>query len=650
MEEIQTQYKPKKQEQDRLTEIYNDMRDTWEIRHRGFNYFDDADLNEYINESVKRWNSYLPPRGAEDWRTAVFMPETRNKIIAIASFIASQRMRVELTARSKNSKSDKKLASLLKSLYDYSMDSDNGDQKFLLTTMEALIKGTAIIFEGYDYRIREVKKVTDINWETGEKKFTKEEIIDADNCTWDIIPLEDVFIPDFYEADIQKQPYIIIRELVSYTTAQSRYNKYPLFKHVKTREHFSTDEKEGNIFFYENWNGRTNEEDQVEILHYYRKSEDRHDIVANGVLLTDMDNPIIFDHKDYPFSKTVFEPMGVDFFYGKGLTQKIASEQDVLNTMYNMMLDRTYLSIMPFFFTSLMDEIEVDDIGPFQRVQVSDPSKIREANIASIQGGDIQMMEKIQESMNKSSVDPAQQGQVSGDTATAVLQARESSIQIMGLFMNFLGWMMYNQATQRLANILQFFPKPNRLKNSEGKFAIKENVMEDQMLSDGTTGIRIVRLVDDMKKVPNDIQREDEAIAEAEKAEEAVEITYVTPQMLRDIDFKIKVVPASSIPETKSLRKAMALEYANTAFQFFPDMVNKPKVLEMINEVFDINSDEMNKSEEEMEQEKQVAMEEMAMQEGQQPGGPGQGQNSELVQQMAQTKKPSTKQLLEMPK
>jgi hypothetical protein len=623
-------YKPEKVEADKIRSIYDKMDACLILRKQPLNYFDGNSLEEYINESVKRWNSFIPPRDDGDWRTSVFMPETRNKITAILSFVASQRMRVEIQARSKDKPVDNELSTIVSALYEHSMDSENGDLQFLRSSLEALVKGTAIVFEGYKFRKRDVKRVDKHDHDTGKSTYKKDTIIDDDRVFQRVVPLEDIFIPNFYTNDIQDQPYIIEREELEFEIAKYRYQKFPNFEFVEKKAHV-TDDKDGDLFFYERWNERV-EATTVEVLHFWDKWNDEYHIVANGVLLTQADNPFIFDHKKYPYAYTLFEPMAVDFFYGKALPQKIISEQDVVNALYNMMLDRTYLSVMPFFFTSLMDEIDVSSIGPLERIQVSDTTQIREANIRAVSQGENQMLQQVISSMNKSSVDPSQQGQVSGETATAVLQARESSIRLMGLFTNFLAWLTHDQAVLRVANILQFYPKPNAL--IEGP---KEYRVEDQILSDGKKGVKIIRVVENNKEKPD----EEDVEAERERSDNPdVEIYYASMDQLRNIDYTLKVLPSSSIPETKALKKALGLEYVNTALQMFPDMVNKESLFEYVNELFDQSDDKMKMAKQEGDGEDDEIIQAMKEQvpSGAQPMMPGE----ELPEEEMSLERPSS--------
>lgn len=625
-------YKASQEEQDRLRLIYNRMYDCIELRNQPFSYFDNQSLEEYINESVKRWNSYIPPRDATDWRTSVFMPDTRNKLLAILSFVAAQRQRAEFVARDKYHPVNKSMSAVLQVMYDYSMDAEQGDMKFINATLENLIKGTVVVWEGCEYSKRDVKKVKEYDPITGEYKTETEEMIDQDNCVQRVIPLEDVYIPNFYEPDIQKQPYVIIREEMEYTLFKDKYKKWQNFDYVQPRMYL-TEDKEGDIFFYERWASRV-DEDTIEVLNYYDKWNDTHNIVANGVLLTPVDRPIIFDHKQYPFAKTINEPMGIDFFYGKSVPQKILSEQDVVNTLYNMLLDRTYLSVMPWFLTSLEDEIEESEIGPLQRVQVSDVSQFREANIQQVGSAELQMFDRVRDSISSSTVDESMMGSVADGTATAVQHARESATRVLGLLIKFMSHLTYQQSRLRAANILQFYPAGSGMKGGTDDKELKEYRADNQTLSDGQVGLKVVRMVGDKKQAPEKRR----VMEEVGRSDRPTEIIYITPRQLHMIDYDVKIIPTSSVAESQSLQKALGLEYNQVMLSAFPDMVNREKLFEYVNELFDQSPQEMKQD-----QQQQQAMLENAM------AGEAQGEAAtpEIAQQLMGNPEQSLGQLVQ---
>lgn len=639
-------YSPSNETEDRIKLIYDRFDVCWNLHNQPFHYFDDLTLEEYINESMRENNAYLPAQSDQDKKrkSNLKAPDVMNKVIAVVTFVASQRMRAEATARTKTKLVDKKLSRVLNAYLDYFADKERADLKFLLFALEVVQKGTAFMQETWDYRIRPVKDLVTQNVETGEMTWQENERIESDAPVVKVLPVEDVYFPNFYEWDIQKQPYLVIREIIHRDIFDQRYGNYTNADYVKSRGDFAPAERESNVFFYQNWAGRT-DDDFIEVLHYYDKDQDLYNVIANGVfLLPKLESPIPFDHKDYPISSSIGQFMGADFAYGKPLAQRIISLSHLKTTMWRLIADRTIASLIPTFITSFNDEIEESSYGPLRRIQVTDPTRMRELQVQSVSPADLQVQDRLTAEIDAATLDKSMSGQVSDQTATAILQARQTSIQNLGMLVQMLGYMVYEQTKQRISNILQFLPSPNPLKDSKGRFKYKEVSLENQVLSDGTNGVLIIRLVPNAKGVPSEEKRREEL----QKAGVNAEIFYLTPNNLQDIDFKIKIIPNSSIPETKALRKAMAIEYVNTVMsnpQLAP-LLNPEKVLDYLNEAFDVNTEDMKAQPQEQPGQQDMIMQAIQRAQG---GEAGAKPNSPLVQQLAGTQQPGARQLLEMP-
>ena len=572
----------KKKEQELLTEIYQNIDYCVGLKQRPFHYFDDKSFEMMINESVRRANSYNPPQPANDWRIAVNMPETEDKLQAILGFITANRPRVEISARSEQKLIDKRIGKALDVITDASLDSEDGDMKMTSGAQEVLTKGTVVMYEGYEKIYRTIKDEKKVDKKTGKVTYTEKKICDSKRPIQRLVPIENFYIPNFYEVDLQKQGYVIEREEMNYHVAAQVYGNYPNWKHVQTSKQIKIT-KEGNYFFYENWGERVYEE-TVEILHWYHRTKDLYIIVINGVLMTEIDNPIPFKHKNYPFSYAVCQRYAPDFFWGKSLSMRLLSRQDFLNNLVRLAADRGVMSLLPWFVTSEESNIMPSDIGPMEVITVSDVTQFREAKIDPMQQGDVQLINMFQDSMSRSAVDPSQQGQVTSATATAVQNARESAINSLGLIIRFLSWMTHNQTRQRISNILQYHVigdlYDNKMKNPEFR-------VSDKKLSDGTMGDIIVRIVADKKDVPSPEKLAEEIAA----ADGKIEVIYVTIEELHNIDFYIKIIPTSRIAESRALTKALFIEAMQLMMQMFPDMVNRQKLAEKLLEVFDLESD-----------------------------------------------------------
>ena len=592
-------YTPTEKAEDILKKVY----DRWEVCQsvwdQQYDLLQGMTPAEYITESQKRYIGLLEDEEDEDdGKPAVegrmFMPETRNKLNAILSYYTNQRMRVEFSARYKEQEVNKTASNVVSSLYDWSMDVTNGDEQQYYEALECAVKGTVVIFEGWKFQTRKVKYVTKHNVETGEVEYDEQTIVEKNEPYSYVVPLESVRVPNFYQPDPQQQRYIMVEEELSHDEFMGRYGRYPNAEYVPCANMMPIEDRDTQMYLYQRWNGLT-KEDRVKVIHHWDKWEDQYDVVANGVLLTPEVNPFAFDHKQAPFIFQRFEILSPDFWMGLSFPMKLAPEQDALNSLYNLFLMRTYASSNVTIVTSQEDEIEQDKLGPFYRIQLEDVANMRELEFRPISGGEIAVMDKILESINKSSIDPNQQGIASAETATAIIAARESANRLMGTFLNFLAWMTYKKTKLRVANLLQFSSEesPELLaagdirKDKEGRLIQEFRVRNQQLLS-GKTGTRIVRIV---RQGP--LKTKEGLEVEEEISEAPIEVVEVTPQRIRELDSLFHVVPNSSTPPTKTLEKAMTMEYIQNKVTTFPQFAPMEKLSSLLDETFDQNPEEM---------------------------------------------------------
>ena len=158
-----------------ISKQYKRMSDCWELHKQGWRYFNDMSCDEYIDESVSRWVSYVEPRDEGDWKSKLFMPETRNKIIAILAYVTARRTRAKIIAKKTGLLPNESISRILDVIYNNTLDHEIGDQKFFRAALEAAVKGTVFVYKGFDYEERDVKIVKKINPNTGVTEWDKKE-------------------------------------------------------------------------------------------------------------------------------------------------------------------------------------------------------------------------------------------------------------------------------------------------------------------------------------------------------------------------------------------------------------------------------------------------------------------------------------------
>lgn len=568
-----TYHDPSEKEKKAINLVYGRYHDMLTTRARRYRYFNDRTLLEYIDDNTRRWNGYIPPRDdlTMDWQARVFNNFTRNVTINFLSKVALNRPKAKIVATNNDGFEDTLRAHILSKLLEHADKKENGEWKFFQVGLEQVTKGTVVTYEGFRKIKRKVKEVVKYDPTTGKFEYDEKEILDYNDPYAVIIPLEDFFIGNIWQPDMQLQPDVLWRQIVRSSEAEEEFRKYANWSHVKPGN-YTTDVTE-LPFYKERLSMVDIETDQVEILRYFNRLKDRMVIIANGVVL--YDGPIPFAHKKYPFASTIYEPFAIDFFYGKSLPDKIATDQDVINTLWNMMLDQSYLSIFKPILNDDPDDDEETVLIPGLVKKVNNKESYRV--LSELTGPDSGHFNILQFAMrfaqdNSGSMTGGAAAQTPHGgkvTARQALMQEEQTRSVLGLSAKMLEKWARDASELRLKVILQFATIPEKVEDITGKkdamkMFYRTLRLDGTELSDGTHGTAFLRFAKSDKNLPlpDDIAVEETAAAMQGKN---IEIHAVTPDYIRNVDFDVQIIPESSYLQNKSIEQALGMEFIQMA-------------------------------------------------------------------------------------
>lgn len=591
-------YQPTDEEQAIISMLWTRWSDVQLQRRQQYRYFNERSLVEYINDSTDRFNGYIEPREdpAADWGARVFNNITRQKAISIIAQITSERTKAEFFPQDQHDENDKLATRIIKKLEEHTYYKNRDDELTFFAVVEAVVKGTCIGYESYKRNTRKVKEVTEYNTETGETKYKEKEIADWDDVYGEIIPLLDFYPGNIWVRDIQKQPYIIWRTVMDYEPFKLEFGKYPNAEFVEPRIGqlwipFDDRNKQGprSADTTGQFVTTASRSGQVEVIRYFNKWQDTMHIVANGVLLTPTISPFPWDHKDYPFWATIFEPFATDFFYGKSLPDKLRSNQDVLNDLYRMMLDQTLLSINPPTLVQGIENIRDIRLYPGAQIPVDDVGQSKSMEIPGVQPTHYNMMQMVQDNMRKDSLDDPLSGS-SGSRLTAfeVSVSKESAQRLLAMFLRTLEWGIRSKTELRVKNILQFYRMPlvKDLDDEADELVYRRVVLDDTKLEDGTKGQMVVQVMG-----PHEVMPTKEQVTRAElwymARGQNIAFAFISTERLKHLDLKVVVVPNSSIKMSEALNRATELDLQQKVSLLYPDLLNREEGFKSLMEVFD---------------------------------------------------------------
>ncbi len=561
-------YSPSTDEQADIQEVLASYVTARNVTQRQYSYFNGRTLFETIDDNTKRWNGYIPPLNPLIDQTSwnIFYNFTRNAIISYLAYVATNPVKATLLAVNKKSGiPSKKFAEALEDLNQYSLNEENGTARFMEAALEAAVKGTVVVYEGYMKNFQKEKVPISFDATTGKITYSNKNKVIFDNCYQRVVPLEDFYITNAYQPDIQKQPKIIWRNLTTYFEAQNEFSHYANWKYVRPGNYTLAMEMQT---FYRQAQLADLPMDRVEILRYYCRRTNTHAVLANGVVM--YSGPIPFKDGKYPFAKTVNEPFGNDFFWGQGMPGKYMGEQDMINSFINMMAQKTTNSLLPTGLSSDLDDLIEDDVIEIGKIrQVSDVNKWKWWEAPAVNGGEFNMFSTVL-GLAKDTANIMPEQKSSTITARQILLQQQQITQKMIYNVGFLEDFEVDRTKLRVSHILQFYaiPRIERITGKNGreieKLAYRDITVEGT-LSDGRKGTKIIKLISDEHKNADTRQglADDLSVREMQGEEQGIptEALALSADIFQDYDVNVQAVRESSIKRNQALDQAMRTEF-----------------------------------------------------------------------------------------
>lgn len=565
------------------------------IRHFGLGYltmytprveFNDLSVIQRMQVDQMSFNTYQPndglaPEGDElnAWRSRAMRPVVRNKCISIAAHATARLVFPKIVAFNDNSDEQHDAAQVMSDLMEWAADQSNYGTYSLYRTMTALTDPASIGYTEYAEVFREVKRPKP------EGGYTKEIILDETLSGFQdkVVPVDELFIENFYEPDIQKQGWLVWRRVISFALAEAKYRqKYDNFKYVSPGVQLLYND--ANQSFYQVYDTNMRPYDVEEVI-YWNRSLDVKIIMVNGVMLTDHDNPNPRNDKLYPFDKFGYEIINNRCFYYKSLAFKITPDANIINTLYPMIIDGTYLNLMPPMI-ALGDEIIGSDVVvPGKVTTFSSP----EADLKAISTTNnlregMDTLFRVDESINESSESPLQSGQPQPGTQTAyeISRMEQNAATVLGLFVKMISQHVKDFGKLRMGDIIQYMtlPEVDKIVGNEG-LVYKTFLIQPT----GQAKTKSKKITFD-STIPTDpmsygekLKRSQEVLTEEDQTN--MELCKVNPELFRNLKYMATVTPDVLNPQSEDLLRAFNIELFDRMIQV-PEMFDQEEAARLL--------------------------------------------------------------------
>lgn len=505
-------------DQEEMNFVYKEVGEMIDERNRKRRQFNERTLVQFVDDSEKRIQGYVPDRESQDkeeWQSNVFNQSSRNKLKAIVAAVATTPPVMKYKAISLvDGGMDLRRAEVMENLVAYSRTKTNPEVEIFWEAWTCGTQGTIIKYDGYLRTKAKRKFIKSYDLVTGNIEFDEREVEINDECVDVQVPISELFIKNFTIENIQDQPSIAWIRYMNKAACELEFSRFAKWADVKDKATASKFEGDTSTFFYESWRDRVDESDEYEVIKYYNKYRDTYDIIINGVLI--LAAPMLWGRarKVYPFAKTIFEPFsGRQFFYGNSLANANMDVQDVINTLYNMALDKTYRSLNPPLLAGIKNkdllESENERMGMESTIYVEDVNQVTYQKIPGITDSEMAMIKWVAQGMDLGTVDTNQQGIAGkGVTAREIVIANENAKRLKGIFFMFLTDLWVQKTRLRMLNILQNYiqPKVEEIVGSDGAKTYKESfrkiLVENSKFPNGRTGTLEIQMVGNRDALP----------------------------------------------------------------------------------------------------------------------------------------------------
>lgn len=585
-------WKPSTKEQTLLKFVYDEIDDMMDVRNETYRQFNDRTLIQFIDDSEKRVQGYVPDResqGKEEWQSNVFNQSTRNKLKAIVASVALKPPKTPIIAENYATGSfDMRRSEYMETLVQHAKAKNNPEVNIFWEAWQCATQGTIIKYVGYLKSVQKRKFIKSYDPETGAIEFDEKDVIVSDECVDTFVNLNELFIKDFFIHDIQDQPAVAWIRYLDESTAEMELGKYQNWEYCvnKTRSEYKS---ETNTFFLDRYKARV-DENEYEVIKYYNKSKDQYIIVCNGVLL--LEAPMLWGRikKYYPFAKSIHEAFsGREFFYGNNLPNANMDVQDTTNALWNMGLDKTFRSMDPPMLVGTKNkdllEQENEYTGMNNTIYVDDISQIQYQVIPGITNSEMAMIQWVGQQFDMSTVDANQQGIANRDvTAREIVIANENAKKLKNSFYTFLSDLWVQKTRLYVTNILMHYtiPQITEIVGEDGAKEIQETYrtfyVNDSEFPNGQTGVTAIQFVGSKEELPPRYQLDiDEEVMKMKGIN--MRKTALVNTYFDDFDYEPQVVSETIFEQDRAEKQALFQEKLKTIMVAFPEIFAQNKLI-----------------------------------------------------------------------
>lgn len=584
-------YQPADLAKDRVNLIRQCFTDGDVVQKRPRREFNDLSLLERMAVDQMAFAVYQPNDGdtlagdeINSWRSNAVRPIVRNKIISINAHVTARTIFPKIMAFSPASEEQKDAATVMGDLMEWSVVNNNSayaDVSVQATT-SALVNPISWVQTQYQEVYRTVKR-----GKNSDGTYKTEQIKDDDQSGFvdEAVDPTTMYFGEFYirNGDVQLQSWLIRRKILNYSSAATIFGGFEDWKYV--RPGIMVIYNDANQQFYDVYD-QDMVQNEVEVLYYWNKALDLYLITVNGILMTDPDNPNPREDKLYPFATFGYELLRAqgDCMAFKSLAFKTMPDDKVINTLYPMIIDASYLALFPPTVAVGVETIGSDVLIPGVTTTLSSPdasiTPVMQAN-TNLQAA-YQALQQVEKNINESSIDGQESAQPDADsngpiTAYQISKQEKRASILLGNFLHMTGRYVKQVGRLRIGDIKQHLTLP-QLQAIEGSGGAKL-VYKTFHMGEGRGRTKGRKIQFDLDLPDGDISEEENLNHSMDTLDmqggrkSPYKLYRVNPTLFRNLIYTIIVAPDVIAPLSDEYEAQLGLEQ-------YDRMIAQPEVFD----------------------------------------------------------------------
>ena len=456
-----------------------------------------------------------------------------------------------------------------------------------------------------------------------------------------MVPNEEIFIPNFFQPNIQLQGHLIrVQNNVTYFEGDDQFGEIPNWKYVmpgSIPDWIQTDPKFKSIY------DGIKKENAIQIVRIWRpvpvrklkeligngtllehiKRAKYFNIIINGVLMFPADNLMPYHDGWYPITKERLEFFSKpEFYWGNSITNKFREDKKYYDGWKTLLRYKGKISAIPPLLTFNGSFIDGNVIVP--GLTTAAPSGMKPEDIAVVPGittgvnnAELAMLRDAAGEIDRAvpSQQTAGQDTKKRQTAKETIVADQNVQKIISSFAMQVVALIEARTFPILYREFQFLPRRT----------INKLVMPNQSLPDGKIGSYEIifqkfdgMTEDEADKKGVDIFKEE---LKHEKLGTDKRIVYVNPDYLKELDLYVKVTADITQKKTGALKKSEA-EFKWNLYSQAPDVFNRKAAARKLVRELDDDENEMILSDSPDAMKQQIEQQQQQQKGGDAPTGP----------------------------